>query len=239
MCSETSPRLSFSNDLSQEDEIPVDRRDKFLLESDSDFEFSICSSVHHHSSLADDLFAHGMIKVPETKLSSDRPINQIHRFNQLPPLPSSSESSPATNGTISKKEIRVLDSESEEIKIQPSNNTTSFWGFKRSSSVNCDIKKSLCSLPLLLRSNSTGSSLPNNPKQKQSKKSSGLPSPPSPAAGSSASYVYTIPNKPPLKKVYNNGSHNGNVKFSPVINVPFNFGLGSFLRNGKDKSTRK
>ncbi|EEF28682.1 conserved hypothetical protein [Ricinus communis] len=255
MCSQTSPRISFSNDLSQDDDIPIDRRDTTLLESSCDFEFSICSSIDQYSSLADELFADGMIlpvRVPETGFSP--PNNRVHRYDEvsprvssLPPLPCSS-----TNGGNSKKEIMVLNSELEE-KTQSSK---SFWGFKRSSSLNCDIKKSLCSLPLLSRSNSTGSvpnpkhkptsckDLSKNNSQKQlSRKSSA-----SPPASSASTYVYALPHKPPLKKHYG-GSHgkNNGLKFSPVLNVPPPyiakgaanlFGLGSFFRNGKEESKK-
>lgn len=55
--------------------------------------------------------------------------------------------------------------------------------------------------------------------------------------------------KPPLKKNYGNGGAYGNgVRISPVLNVPPPyiakgttnlFGFGSFLRNGKDRKSKK
>ncbi|XP_065860734.1 uncharacterized protein [Euphorbia lathyris] len=227
MCSETSPRISFSNDLvPQDDQV---RRDIDLLESNSDFEFSICSSLGHQSSSADELFADGII-LPAAA-------NQTHPRNvSLPPIPCNSKR---------EEDRSILNPESEE-KIQ----SKSFWGFKRSSSLNCDIKKTLiCSLPLLSRSNSTGSA-PNpnsNPKQKASsckefnkqKQQLGKK-----VAVPGSNYVYSLPQKPPLKKYYGGSNGNG---VNKVLNVPppyigkgaaSLFGLGSFLRNGKEKTRR-
>ncbi|XP_065859299.1 uncharacterized protein [Euphorbia lathyris] len=132
------------NEVQQDDEV---RRDVDLLESNSDFEFSICSSLDHQSSSADELFADGII-LPAAA-------NQTHPRNvSLPPIP--------YNSNKREEDESILNPELEE-KIQ----SKSFWWFKRSSSLNCDIKKSLiCSLPLLCRSNSTGST--PNPKQKAS-----------------------------------------------------------------------
>ncbi|KAK8657114.1 hypothetical protein V6N13_035371 [Hibiscus sabdariffa] len=72
--------------------------------------------------------------------------------------------------------------------------SNSFWGFKRSSSLNCDKKTSMiCSIPLLYRSNS-GGSVPN-PKRSLIKDGN----------KHSNSVAYQFPQKPPLKK--NNGNY--------------------------------
>ncbi|KAJ9187276.1 hypothetical protein P3X46_002750 [Hevea brasiliensis] len=247
MCSETSPRISFSSDLGQEDGIQIEhepRRDTTLLESNSDFEFSICSNVlDYESSLADELFADGMILPAQ---------GQRHEHSRKVSLPSLPCPPPIANES-SKKEIMEIMVSNSGLLEKPQ--SKSFWGFKRSSSLNCDIKKRLiCSLPLLSRSNSTGSSVPypnramfKDVNKQNSQKEQRLNSKAKKLSASSGStYVYTFPQKPPLKKNYG-GSHGNGVKISPVLNVPppyitkgaanF-FGLGSFLRNGKEK-TRK
>ena len=250
MCSETSPRISFSNGLGHDGEIEqVSRRDTKLLDSNSDFEFSICSSLGHESSPADELFADGMI-LPVQIQEGITASKQIHgyespRKDSLPPLPC-----PSTNDYLtidSMRELLVVNSNRLEEKPQ----SKSFWGFKRCSSLNSDIKRSLCSIPLLLRSNSTGSE-PNakrttlkdmrkNNSQKQ-QSASMAKSEPSSSSSSGSSFIYSLPQKPPLKK---GGSYG---KINPVLSLPPPyiykgtanlFGLGSFLRNGKEKKIRK
>lgn len=252
MCSETSPRISFSNDLGQENDTEmeqVSRRDTTLLDSNPDFEFRICSSLGRESSPADELFADGMIlpiQIQERVTAS----KQIYRHESprkasLPPLPCPSTYENLTRDSM--RELMVVDSEQFEEKPQ----SKSFWGFKRSSSLNRDIKRSLFSLPLLSRSNSTGS-VPNakrktvkdthksNSQKQQSTTTAKSSS--SPSSSSVSSFLYSSPQKPPLKK---SGSYG---KISPVLNVPPPyiykgtanlFGLGSFLRNGKEKKIRK
>ncbi|KAJ6687777.1 hypothetical protein OIU74_016468 [Salix koriyanagi] len=250
MCSETSPRISFSNDLGQEnDREQVSRRDTTLLDSNPDFEFRICSHLFCESSPADELFADGMI-LPVQIQERITVSKQIYRHESprkasLPPLPGPSTCENFTKDRM--RELMVVDSEQLEEKTQ----SRSFWGFKRSISVNRDIKRSLCSLPLLSRSNSTGSE-PNakrktlkdthksNNSQKQQSTAMAKSSPPS--TSSVSSFVYSSPQKPPSKK---SGSYG---KISPVLKVPPPyiykgtanlFGLGSFLRNGKEKQVRK
>ncbi|CAK7349706.1 unnamed protein product [Dovyalis caffra] len=251
MCSETSPRISFSNDLVQENDREIEqlsRRDTALLDSNSDFEFSICNSLGHESSPADELFADGMI-LPVQIQGRITASKQIYRHESprkasLPPLPCPSTNENSTKNSM--RELMIVNSDLLEEKPQ----SKSFWGFKRSNSVNCDIKRSLCSLPLLSRSNSTGS-VPNakratlkdmhkNNSQKQ--QSAAMAKSTSSSPSSVSSYVYSLPQKPPLKK---SGSYG---KISPILNVPPPyiykgtanlFGLGSFLRNGKEKKIRK
>ncbi|KAG5233962.1 vitellogenin [Salix suchowensis] len=251
MCSETSPRISFSNGLGHDGEIEqVSRRDTKLLDSNSDFEFSICSSLGHESSPADEIFADGMI-LPVQIQERITPSKQVHGYESPrkgslpPPLPFPSANNNFTEDSM--RELLVVNSNRLEEKPQ----SKSFWGFKRCSSLNSDIKRSLCSIPLLLRSNSTGSepnakrttlkdTRKNNSQKHQS--ASMAKSEPSSSSSSESSFIYSLPKKPPLKK---GGSYG---KISPVLSLPPPyiykgtanlFGLGSFLRNGKEKKIRK
>ncbi|KAE8665521.1 Zinc finger protein-related isoform 1 [Hibiscus syriacus] len=222
MCSETSPRVSFSHDLMIQPttEPSESRRDTMLLEPCPDFEFNICSSSSSFSfeqqySSADELFANGTILPKVVKKC------EVPSIVSLPPRPKSSAS----------VEDRIKDMEE---KAQ----SKSFWGFKRSSSLNCDKEKSLiCSIPLLSRSNSTGSVA--NPKRSSSMKDGNK---------HGNSMAYRFPQKPPLKKNNGNYAYGNGVRISPVLNVPPPyiskgtanlFGLGSLLRNGKVKKSRK
>lgn len=245
MFSETSPRISFSNDLCQQDDIQIvqePRRDTTLLESNPDFEFSICRSlVDDESSLADELFADGMILPGQVHERNSAAFKQIHRHEHsrkasLPPLPCPPSSDDHENSNKEMMEINLLKPQSK-----------SFWGFKRSTSLNCDLKKSLiCSLPLLSRSNSTGSSVPN-PKRSNSQKqqqSNSVQAKKLSATSHASTYVYKFPQKPPLKKNYGGAYHGNGVKISPVLNLPPPyiakgaanlFGLGSFLKEKNRK----
>lgn len=203
-----------------------------LLEPCPDFEFNICSnSFEQPSSSADELFANGMI-LPVQLIQDKQAVQKCETpaLVSLPPPP----------------KLLSTPEDSNKEKSQ----SKSFWGFKRSSSLNCDIKKSLVfSLPLLSRSNSTGS-VPN-PKRSSSLKDKKpkLSSSSSSSSCCSNCNAYQFSQKPPLKKNYHGNSYsNGGVRISPVLNVPppyiskgtaSLFGLGSFLRNGKDKKIRK
>ncbi|KAJ8753670.1 hypothetical protein K2173_026346 [Erythroxylum novogranatense] len=245
MCSETSPRISFSIYLCPEDYLPANResrRDTKLVDSSSDFEFSICSKLDHEPSLADELFADGMIlphQIHETAIGSDKQMNrgEPQKKASFPPIPGHFTSEKP------KKEVMVLNSKQLEEKPQ----SRSFWGFKRSTSLNCDIKRSLiCSLPLLSRSNSTGSE--PNPKKismKDGQKHTSQKQHLKPA--SSSSYLYVIAQKRPLKNNYG-GCHGNGIKINHLLNVPSPYmskgtvsflGFGSFLRSGKEKKNKK
>ncbi|KAK3225304.1 hypothetical protein Dsin_005166 [Dipteronia sinensis] len=234
MCSETSPRISFSHDLRQADDIvPVEqnesRRDTMLLESNSDFEFIITStSFDQQSCSADELFKNGVILPVQVQKLTPPPPPTV--FSSLPPRPNSND-----------HQLMVVNSDQEKPQSK------SFWGFKRSSSLNCDVKKSLiCSLPLLSRSNSTGSSVTSKRaslKESNSKQSSQKQ--PLMVKWSNGYNQTQSQQKPPLKKGYYG---NGGVKVSPVLNVPPPyisrgtanlFGLGSLLRSGKDNKKNK
>ncbi|CAI0400846.1 unnamed protein product [Linum tenue] len=242
MCSETAPRFSFSRDPADDSESPTAeqqqwRRDANLLDPDQPFEFSVSSNSgdQYSSSSADELFADGIIlpfhRRHPTSSATTFNCSAAHRRAQsfdhpkLPPLaplppPSKKPAAPAPQN-----------------QLQPSSSSKSFWGFKRSSSLNCDLKKTLiCSLPpLLARSNSTGS-VPPIPKKSIQKPIISHKQPSS--SNSSSGYVYSFPQKPPLKR------NPGTARISPVLNVPISkgtanlFGFGTMLM-GKEKKTRK
>ncbi|KAL5539304.1 hypothetical protein UlMin_045415 [Ulmus minor] len=253
MCSETSPpRLSFSSDHTTPNQENQPRRDTSLLDLNCDFEFSINSDNFEPSSTADELFSHGMILPIQPRdtvfgfASKEAQSCEAPLFSSslasLPPLPS-------TNDQVSKKEKRkensVLVSCDLDQKSQ-STKSSSFWGFKRSSSLNSESKRSLlCSLPLLSRSNSTGSA-PNPKKNSQKQQFSIGRSTSSSSSSSFTSNPYPASQKPPLKKSYG-GSYGNGVRIIPVLNVPPPyiskgtgklFGFSSFL-NGKDKKSKK
>ncbi|KAL9158463.1 hypothetical protein ABFS82_08G070600 [Erythranthe guttata] len=223
-------RISFSHDLSRNDAVVVPAAAEHHTRStNSATEFDFCVfresfEQEYSSSSADELFFDGKILPIEIK-------------KKLPP-PSPIRAAPPPPPP-----------EIEEEK-QNNNKTSSFWGFKRSSSLNCgsDYARKLCPLPLLSRSNSTGSTpiaggggggakrssqVSNNQKQNFAKCST---------ANSSLKHSSsTNHQKPPLKKSsYGSYSSNG-VKFNPVLNVtPANlFGLGLIFSGGKDRSKNR
>lgn len=205
MCSVTSPRISFSRDLVQAEGQNDSRRDTMLLESNPEFEF-ITSSCSESCS-ADELFYNGVI-LPVDRISKH--VQKCRPPPTLPPLPPV----PKT------EQLMVVGYEEKQTHHHQQQQSKSFWGFKRSSSLNSDVKKSLiCNLPILPRSNSTGS-VSNKQRLKDKKNNKG--------------YM---------------GSYGNGVKISPVLNVPppyiskgtaTLFGLGSLLRSGKrDKKNKK
>ncbi|KAG6584354.1 hypothetical protein SDJN02_18906, partial [Cucurbita argyrosperma subsp. argyrosperma] len=246
MCSETSsPRISFSHNLPGDDSLLTDqhsehgRRDLTLLDSNLDFEFNI--SIQHESSSADELFSNGVI-VP-FKIESHK---QSHPFE--PPLTASLPPLPPTENS---KQTLVVNSTSSGQLEQRGSESKSFWGFKRSSSLNFESKRaSLCPLPLLSRSNSTGS-VPNSKSKKckdsqkqisqkqhstsNRKLSSSWPS----SLPLSSLNQYPTNLKPQMCR--NPGGAYGKYHcIGPVLNVPPKFfGLGSILRCGKDRKSKK
>lgn len=256
MCSDnspsiTSPRISFSHNLlNTDDTLRIDenayRADTLLLDSNSDhFDFSFSDFVENEpSSSADDLFSNGLIRPLQVK----KMFKNSEHF-PLPPLPNPPTYKTSKNEEDSSKEIIVSTNVID--RSDQRQQSKSFWRIKRSSSVHCDNshkKSSFWSLPLLLRSNSTGSVpssrqiLKDNHKQncqKQVKNSS--------SSSSSAYYVYHLSQKPPLKKT-NGGAYGNGVWISPVLNMPPPyiakgtanlFGLNSLFRDKKDKKNKK
>ncbi|KAJ6340209.1 hypothetical protein OIU77_008046 [Salix suchowensis] len=232
MCSETSPRISFSNDLGQEnDREQVSRRDTALLDSNPDFEFRICSHLFCESSPADELFADGMI-LPVQIQERITVSKQIHRHES--PRKSFTSSSSMSFYFSRKRLSPSLSGDSREVVVSI-----------------VISREAYAPLPLLSRSNSTGSepnakrkTLKDTHKSNNSQKqqSTAMAKSPPSSTSSVSSFVYSSPQKPPLKK---SGSYG---KISPVLKVPPPyiytgtanlFGLGSFLRNGKEKKVRK
>ncbi|KAK3037774.1 hypothetical protein RJ639_030693 [Escallonia herrerae] len=162
----------------------------------------------------------------------DRLVSWKHAV--LPPQPVSS-----TN--IPKEEAAAILSTETERKHQ----SGSFWRIKRSSSLhieNTTKKSSFWSLPLLSRSNSTGSIPKDNQKQNSTRQARN----PSPLAASSSNSC-PLSQKPPLLKK-NYGAYGSGFRINPVLNVPppyiskrtaTLFGLGSFFSHGKDKKSKK
>ncbi|KAG6412453.1 hypothetical protein SASPL_125132 [Salvia splendens] len=214
-----SPRISFSHDLSQSDVVPIEQYIRSAASSTSiDFDFCVFrESFDHESSSADELFFDGKIL----------PIQIKKRLAPAPPP--FSPSPPAPLPPPPPPPLKSKQAESEEKQ-------KSFWRFKRSSSLNCgsgSYGRTLCPLPLLSRSNSTGSTASGKrssiSKQNLLKSNSSQKQQPPPMSGYSS--------KPPLKK---NGQFSH--KFSPVLNVPpaTIFGLGSiFSGGGKDRIRKK
>ncbi|CAI0380828.1 unnamed protein product [Linum tenue] len=193
MCSEIAPQLSFSRDLADENESQTAedqqqwRRDANLLghysnttttitptppTADQPFEFSVSSNSgdQYSTSSADGIilpFHHR-----NTRSAADFNCSAAHHRVQsldhikLPPLPSLPTLPPLPTKSSTESDYQSRASSDHQNQLQSSPSTKSFWGFKGSSSLNCDLKKTLiCSLPPpLSRSNSTGS-VPPVPKK--------------------------------------------------------------------------
>lgn len=235
-----SPRISFSHYLCQKDTYP------YYSDLNSDFDFCFHPA---QTSSADELFSGGFILPFQEKfVTNSKHVSLITTTTSNPqPLRSSSSSFPPLPKISPSQKQEILKESTEQ---QKSTQPKPFWGIKRSSSLHCHKKGSFWSLPLLSRSNSTGSLRNSKQSAKDGQKQNGgqfrhIKSTSSATSFSSA-YVYGFPpsQKPPLRKNHGNG-----VRISPVINVtPPNcisvatvnlFGLGSLFRNGKDKKSGK
>lgn len=260
-----SPRISFSHDLCETDEATAvedeqSRKDSTLLDMNSDeFDFSISNVIEAETTSAEELFSGGLIRpvqIQEKFVHSSKQVSVSKpqpQFPSLPPLPLAHP----TNGGSRQESVKetILGNTDSEQKNQPK----SFWSVKRSSSLHCENshkKSSFWSLPLLSRSNSTGSvpspklglreSQKQNGCSKQHKNHTGM----SASANSGATfYVYPLSQKPPLRKHYSGSNGNG-MRISPVLNMPVPsstiskgtanlLGLGSLFRNGREKKIKK
>ncbi|KAI3665549.1 hypothetical protein L6452_44176 [Arctium lappa] len=194
-----SPRISFSHDLSHSDTLPVEQLLRSFSSSSSTIDFNFCvqqNPYHHHASMADELFSDGKIIPTQIKQHPPPPKSPSVNQNQLPPM-------------------------EEE---QRNSSSKSFWGFKRSSSCGNGYARGLCPIPLLSRSNSTGSSTSTIVKRQSSSKE----------GSSSITQKHHHHNfqKPPLRKTsYRYGNHASGARVNPVLNL----GFGSFFSNGKKK----
>ncbi|KAK4347935.1 hypothetical protein RND71_034274 [Anisodus tanguticus] len=244
-------RISF--DISSTGSVPVEQYIRSTSPSSSiDFDFCVFrQSFDLESSSADELFFDGKILPIEIKrrISSTPPKKTEQQPPPPPPqpLPRCKNSTSNTSNTLHcsktsnaiENKTGVLESSSDE-----KHNSKSFWSFKRSSSLNCGsgYARTLCPLPLLSRSNSTGStpSVKRNSSSTLSKDNLSHKHHSNSQRHFSKSMSSNGHNcqKPPLKnKVpYYNG-----VKFSPVLNVPPAnlFGLSTFFSSsGKEKNKK-
>lgn len=259
LCSETSsstmtmsPRISFSHDFSQADGVPIEQYIRSNSSSSVDFDFCVFrESFDHESSSADELFFDGKILPIEIKKKLGAPKkSSLDHPQAVPPRPPpyddfyhsnarkiSKNKNPREKTTMAVSESDEKHNSTESEEKQSSSSKS--W-FKRSSSLNCgsNYARSLCPLPLLSRSNSTGST-PNVKRSSLMKdnlgnKQSNLHKSASSSSSSSSSHHQ----KPPLKKSYNSyGSSNGSIKINPVLNVPTPtlFGLGSIFSTKNKK----
>lgn len=249
MCSETSPpRLSFSSELQvlpMKQDVPCIHT--LLHDSNSDFEFSTNTTLEFESSSADELFSNGVILPIQihNKTITRKFTHHVEPSHAklLPPRPCAS-----SVDKVKKETIRELLDVTSNHEKKP--HSKSFWGFNRSKSLNCDTKKNMvCSLPHLSRSNSTGSV--QNPKKVSSNKHLSGAKSSSSASSSSYSCSSTL-NMYPMQKSLSGKSYGGSypngLRINPVLNLPNPcaskgsanlFGLGSFLRVGKVKKSKK
>ncbi|XP_019165059.1 PREDICTED: probable membrane-associated kinase regulator 3 [Ipomoea nil] len=263
VCSEASsstasPRISFSHDLQDSDDIvPIQFQaaDPFLFEPTIDFDFHFCTTAAH-TLPADELFANGQILPVEIK--------KIPAASPEPKTPPRLSNSDENRKML--KEFLSTNPESDDDDSPPAKH---FWQFRRSSSLNCDNRRSntlVRSLQFLSRSNSTGSApnpKPNAPpraSRKQRSKSepfisrslsSLLFNTQSHSHSHSHSHLNSSKknstNSSPLKKSSSCRSSGGHgVRISPVLNIPPNyiskttfFGLGSLFCNGKSSKKKK
>ncbi|GMI87838.1 hypothetical protein like AT1G68330 [Hibiscus trionum] len=252
----SSPRISFSDDLHQNDgadsieECRHRRLDTSLLSSSSsDFDFCFENSFVQELPSADELFSNGKILPIEMKRKPVVP-KQSHSHRQPEPVAVSVHSPPRrtiTTDNSGKKRLKEFLSMSIDADDKPA--SKSFWQFKRSSSLNCESTRSkslIRSLQFLTRSNSTGSA----PTPKETQKHTLLKQPSlwrksSVSRSSSGTYYYT--QKAVLKKSCSAHGTSG-VRVSPVLNLPHPiisnvtvsfFGLGSLFCNGKVKKKKR
>ncbi|MED6217356.1 hypothetical protein PIB30_016979 [Stylosanthes scabra] len=247
-----SPRISFSHDFSQSDVIPVEQHpfgsNTSDLESSNDFDFCVTESFELVESFpADEFFSGGRI-IPTEIIGSKKKNNNnnIQKCHQLapqhpPPLPPQSSASRNLKKEGSSKEGKLMNNNNNDSK--------SFWSFKRSSSCGNGYRRSLCPLPLLSRSNSTGSSSSSNTNNKRNplSKEAGTNKQNSHKHSSSSSSTNIYHQKPPLNNKshhHHHGSYGNNNSVrvvSPALNVHSAnlFGLASIFSNNRDKSKKK
>ncbi|KAK9054211.1 hypothetical protein SSX86_025289 [Deinandra increscens subsp. villosa] len=209
----SSPRISFSYDLSQSDTVPVETLLRSCSSSGADFNFCVQENPDLlHASMADELFFNGKIlPTPMKSKPKPEPKPPENKNSRSPPLP-----------------------ETEELNLKQQN-WKSFWGFKRSSSCGSGNGRRLCPIALLSRSNSMGSSSISS-KQSLSSSKEGVN-----VKNNQNLQKPSVSQKPPLRKSgygYGNGSSIGNgngIRVNPVLNL----GFGSFFSsNSKNKSKR-
>ncbi|OWM65132.1 uncharacterized protein LOC116213113 [Punica granatum] len=259
MCLETcSPRISYSLDNGQSDCIPVEPTLPSLrASSNPGFEFGNRGSFEFEQSSADELFENGTIlpsQVQKRRASQCGEAQEQELRPQPIPFLSPLHLCPTSRGeamkrTAEEEEISATNGKPEE-KIQPK----SFWGIRRSSSLdsaNGNRMSFLFPLPALSRSKSVSSAAaPEYPKRRPSQKQQ--PCIPRMAKSSSTSgnacsipprHNSTIPRKSRSGGTY----HGSSIKVSPVLNVSpcctstgttSLFGFGCLSLRGKEKKSR-
>ncbi|GMH04313.1 hypothetical protein Nepgr_006152 [Nepenthes gracilis] len=252
-----SPRISFSHDFYQTVALPNESHKSSLLLDSPDFDFCVRRSFDdQYSSLADELFSNGVI-VPTQIKKKHLPDKHTAKSNSLSSLLSSRPLQPQPSPPLApSKDGNSSSLEAEDKQQQQRQNSKSFWGFKRSRSLNCGslYSRGLCPLPLLSRSKSTGSISTakrswfskddhhrHANKHNSQKKSNLSPLKCSQSSSSSPSTSSSLsPQKPPLKKNYGSMGINGGI-INPILNVPSAnlSGLRSIFSVGKDKGKKK
>lgn len=248
----------------QEDSSSMDVLDIFDNDQGQHFDFSFSDSFTFEpsSSSADELFSDGLIRplqleekfVTTSKLTPLLPtLSHQSSTNDDPYL--SKETNVATmisttNTTTTTATTNVVESSEQKNQNQP--NSKSFWKIHRSSSVHVDEesykKSSFWSLPLMLRSNSTGSAPSPRQISKENKKQTMQKQLKCSTASASSFYMYQLSQKPPLKRNHGGSYGNNGVYTNPVLNVPPPyigkgtgnlFGITSLFKEKKDKKTKK
>ncbi|KAK4801298.1 hypothetical protein SAY86_021785 [Trapa natans] len=275
--SSISPRISFSYDLSLCDIVPVEEQRQCHFRSDpssglnSVFEFDLSTTsesfLNHEACSADELFSGGKIIPTEVKKRTP-PSSNSHSYStatkkggeeqehqedpqQYLAVPVPHHLQFQAGESQSKEPCEKPRNETAEDQKQASNSKLSFWRFKRSSSLNCGsgYGRKLCPLPLLSRSNSTGSAA-ELPLTKETSGSSDKyhpppPPPPPPFQSRLSNGCHHNPRqRPPLRRSGVASSTYGNncsIRVNTALNVHSGnlFGLGSIIFNVKDKNRRK
>lgn len=272
----TSPRISFSRDLNTDEdeeqvevEMEEDQEDSSSMEVSDifdndqgqhfDFSFSDSFTFEPSSSSADELFSDGLIRplqleekfVTTPKLTPLHPtLAQPSSTNDDPSL--SKETNVVAMTTANPTTTNVVESSEQKNLNQNQPNVKSFWKINRSSSVHVDEdshkKSSFWSLPLMLRSNSTGSAPSPRQISKENKKHNMQKQLKCSTASASSFYMYQLPQKPPLKRNHGGSYGNNGISTNPVLNVPTPyigkgtgnlFGITSLFKEKKDKKTKK
>ncbi|KAI4367008.1 hypothetical protein MLD38_022796 [Melastoma candidum] len=215
LCSETfdaSPRISFSHDLRISGIIPVEQAPSRSGGSNQSFDFNSCGFDRPGWSPADELFSDGKM-IPLLHIKKN--VQEEESFTSGAPFPTKADHQ--RNGGDQEKEGGA----------NCDNKNKSFWRFGRSSSWNGGGygRMGLCPLPLLSRSNSTGSTATPRASKHSAPKPWFHPRESNP--GNNGWYQ-----KPPLGR----GGRN-TVRVDPVLATGNMLGLYSVF--GRDKRKRK
>lgn len=261
MCLETgSPRISYSLDFDQLDFIPVELTLPSLPPSSNPaFEFGARGSFEFEQSSAGELFENGMILPSDIQTSQASRCEEAQEQEVSPqplPLLSPLHLVPSSHGEAMKQtaeENAIMSSRPKPVeKIQ----TKSFWGFKRSSSLDSENSKRLSflfPLPVLSRSNSVSSAAASQKQRRRQSLKQQQPSIPRMTKSSSSSgYACVCPPdhiSPLLRKSRSGGMYHGSsIVVAPVLNVlprrtsrgTMNlFGFGCLSLWGKEKKSRE